>query len=138
MLLDFVDTQILCFLQIALIFPGPNSVSVKDIAFHLQKYTKKGVCARDDDCFREPLLKQAKIEPEEEKNPHECISSSRSEGTRLKKIIFIDSTWNQTNKIITDERLQGKKIQVDTEMLLLQKCHGLGSVSCAVVTWTFP
>jgi hypothetical protein len=27
----------------------------------------------------------------------------------LKKIIFIDSTWNQTNKILTDERLQGRK-----------------------------
>ncbi|XP_071297571.1 tRNA-uridine aminocarboxypropyltransferase 1 isoform X1 [Agelaius tricolor] len=93
--------------EIALIFPGPNSVSVKDIAFHLQKYTKKSVCPSDDDCSREPLLKQAKIEPEAEKNPNECISSSRSEGARLKKIIFIDSTWNQTNKIITDERLQG-------------------------------
>lgn len=93
--------------EIALIFPGPNSVSVKDIAFHLQKYTKKGACATADDCFREPLLKQAKIEPEEGKNPHQCISSSTNEGTRLKKIIFIDSTWNQTNKIITDERLQG-------------------------------
>ncbi|NXI86747.1 DTWD1 protein, partial [Rhipidura dahli] len=93
--------------EIALIFPGPNSVSVKDIEFHLQKCTKKGVCASDDDCFREPLLKQAKIEPDEEKSPHECISSSKSEGTRLKKIVFIDSTWNQTNKIITDERLQG-------------------------------
>ncbi|XP_027587917.1 tRNA-uridine aminocarboxypropyltransferase 1 isoform X2 [Pipra filicauda] len=93
--------------EIALIFPGPNSVSVKDIAFHLQKYTKKGVCNSDDDCSKEPVLKQAKIEPEEEKSPNECIPSSRNEGTGLKKIIFIDSTWNQTNKIITDERLQG-------------------------------
>ncbi|KAK2522112.1 Dtwd1 [Columba guinea] len=94
--------------EIALIFPGPNSISVKDIAFHLQKYTKKSGCGNDDDCSKEPFLKQAKIEPkEEEKNGNECISSNRSEGTRLKKIIFIDSTWNQTNKIITDERLQG-------------------------------
>ncbi|XP_055571857.1 tRNA-uridine aminocarboxypropyltransferase 1 [Falco cherrug] len=93
--------------EIALIFPGPNSVSVKDIAFHLQKYTKKGVCDNDDDCSREPFLKQAKIEPTEEKNLNECISSNKTEGTKLKKIIFIDSTWNQTNKIITDERLQG-------------------------------
>ncbi|XP_075287697.1 tRNA-uridine aminocarboxypropyltransferase 1 isoform X2 [Opisthocomus hoazin] len=94
--------------EIALIFPGPSSVSVKDIAFHLQKYTKKGVCDNADDCSREPFPKQAKIEPkEEEKNLNECISRNRSEGTRLKKIIFIDSTWNQTNKIITDERLQG-------------------------------
>lgn len=85
-------------------------MSVKDIAFHLQKYTKKIVCDNDDDCSREPFLKQAKIEPEEEegKNLNKCISSNRTEGTRLKKIVFIDSTWNQTNKIITDERLQGK------------------------------
>ncbi|XP_071670190.1 tRNA-uridine aminocarboxypropyltransferase 1 isoform X2 [Patagioenas fasciata] len=94
--------------KIALIFPGPNSISVKDIAFHLQKHTKKSGCGDDDGCSREPFLKQAKIEPkEEEKNQNECISSNKSEGTRLKKIIFIDSTWNQTNKIITDERLQG-------------------------------
>lgn len=25
----------------------------------------------------------------------------------LQKVVFIDSTWNQTNKIISDERLQG-------------------------------
>ncbi|XP_066052595.1 tRNA-uridine aminocarboxypropyltransferase 1 isoform X4 [Chamaea fasciata] len=104
---ETVPTKEIPTVKIALIFPGPNSVSVKDIAFHLQKYTKRGVCASDDDCSREPLLKHAKIESEEEKNPNEGISSSRSEGTRLKKIIFIDSTWNQTNKIITDERLQG-------------------------------
>ncbi|NWI68026.1 DTWD1 protein, partial [Todus mexicanus] len=93
--------------EIALVFPGSNSVSVQDIASHLQKYTKKSVCDNDNDCSREPLLKQAKIELEEGKNINECISCNRSEGTSLKKIIFIDSTWNQTNKIITDERLQG-------------------------------
>ncbi|KAM6257567.1 tRNA-uridine aminocarboxypropyltransferase 1 isoform 2-T5 [Porphyrio hochstetteri] len=92
--------------EIALIFPGPNSVSVKDIAFHLQKHTKKGVCDNDD-CSREPFLKRAKIELKEEKILNGCSTSNRSEGTKLKKIIFIDSTWNQTNKIITDERLQG-------------------------------
>nr|XP_047908299.1 tRNA-uridine aminocarboxypropyltransferase 1 isoform X3 [Anser cygnoides] len=96
--------------EIALIFPGPNSVSVKDIAFHLQKYSKKAVCDNDDDCSREPFLKQAKIEPKEEKNLGECIASNRNESTGLKKIIFIDSTWNQTNKIITDERLQDEVI----------------------------
>ncbi|XP_067999858.1 tRNA-uridine aminocarboxypropyltransferase 1 isoform X2 [Melanerpes formicivorus] len=102
---ETVPTKEIPTVKIALVFPGPNSVSVKDIAFHLQKYVKKNVSDNDDDCSREPFLKQAKIEPEEEKN--ECISSNKSEGTLLKKIIFIDSTWNQTNKIITDERLQG-------------------------------
>ncbi|NXG08426.1 DTWD1 protein, partial [Sakesphorus luctuosus] len=93
--------------EIALVFPGPNSVSVKDLALHLQKHSPKGVCNSDDDCSKEPVLKQAKIEPKEEKTSDECISGSRNEGTRLKRIIFIDSTWNQTKKIITDERLQG-------------------------------
>ncbi|NXI59734.1 DTWD1 protein, partial [Chloroceryle aenea] len=93
--------------EIALVFPGFNSVSVKDIAFHLQKYAKQSVCDDDNACCREPFLKQAKIEPEEGKSLNECISCNTCEGTGLKKIIFIDSTWNQTNKIITDERLQG-------------------------------
>ncbi|POI29321.1 hypothetical protein CIB84_006930, partial [Bambusicola thoracicus] len=92
---------------VALIFPGPDSVSVKDIAFHLQKYSRKGVCDTDDDCSKEPFLKKARVEPTEEKDLNERISSNVNEGIELKKIIFIDSTWNQTNKIITDERLQG-------------------------------
>eukprot|EP00076_Gallus_gallus_P044126 XP_025009664.1 DTW domain-containing protein 1 isoform X2 [Gallus gallus] len=93
--------------EVALIFPGPDSVSVKDIAFHLQKYSRKGVCDTDDDCSKEPFLKKARVEPTEEKDLNECNSSNMNEGTKLKKIVFIDSTWNQTNKIITDERLQG-------------------------------
>lgn len=96
----------------ALIFPSPDSVSVKDIAFHLQKYSRKGVGDTDDDCSREPFLKKAKVEPTEEKDLNECISSNKNESIKLKKIVFIDSTWNQTNKIITDERLQGKKKKV--------------------------
>ncbi|XP_052528402.1 tRNA-uridine aminocarboxypropyltransferase 1 isoform X1 [Tympanuchus pallidicinctus] len=93
--------------EVALIFPGPDSVSVKDIAFHLQKYSRKGVGDTDDDCSKEPFPKRARVEPAEEKDTNECISNNMNESTKLKKIIFIDSTWNQTNKIITDERLQG-------------------------------
>ncbi|XP_067411885.1 tRNA-uridine aminocarboxypropyltransferase 1 [Emydura macquarii macquarii] len=95
--------------EIALIFPGPNSILVKDIALYLQKDVKKNVsCGKDDDSSTEPCLKKTKIETkEEDRNISEYKSNSRSEDTVLKKIIFIDSTWNQTNKIITDERLQG-------------------------------
>lgn len=95
---------------------------MNDIASHLQKYTKKSVSNNDDDCSREPFLKQAKIEPEEDKN--ECISSNKSEGTTLKKIIFIDSTWNQTNKIITDERLQGKKKNLYQDVFAVEMTKG--------------
>ncbi|XP_038276260.1 tRNA-uridine aminocarboxypropyltransferase 1 isoform X2 [Dermochelys coriacea] len=94
--------------EIALIFPGPNSTSVKDIIPHLQKNVQKNVsCGNDDDSSAEPFLKKAKIETKEDRNLSEYKSNSRSEDTVLKKVIFIDSTWNQTNKIITDERLQG-------------------------------
>lgn len=92
--------------KMVLIFPGPNSISLKDLGLHLQRNTKKNVCGEDDDSTAEPLLKQARIESEQQ-NINEC-KANKSEGTGLKKIIFIDSTWNQTNKIITDERLQGK------------------------------
>ncbi|XP_074863334.1 tRNA-uridine aminocarboxypropyltransferase 1 isoform X1 [Carettochelys insculpta] len=93
--------------EIALIFPGPNSVSVKDIALYLQKHVKHISSGNGGDSSAEPCLKKAKIETKEDKNLSEYNSNSRSEDIVLKKVIFIDSTWNQTNKIITDERLQG-------------------------------
>nr|XP_056721900.1 tRNA-uridine aminocarboxypropyltransferase 1 [Euleptes europaea] len=92
--------------EIALIFPGPNSVSVNDIPLSLQnKLEKKVGCEKDDGSPAEPVLKHAKVEPDG--NFSELNSRSVSKNSGLKKIIFVDSTWNQTNKIITDERLQG-------------------------------
>ncbi|XP_032089490.1 DTW domain-containing protein 1 [Thamnophis elegans] len=87
--------------EIALIFPGPNSVSISNIPLSLQ-----AKCKMDTEGFSAvPAPKCAKLEPS-----HSRIMSEdklpKSENA-LKKIIFIDSTWNQTNKIITDERLQG-------------------------------
>ncbi|KAM3828304.1 tRNA-uridine aminocarboxypropyltransferase 1 isoform 2-T2 [Vipera latastei] len=87
--------------EIALIFPGPNSISTSNIPLSLQakgETDTKGLLA-------EPAPKSAKLDPS-----HSCIMSEDKlpkSGNGLKKIVFIDSTWNQTNKIITDERLQG-------------------------------
>ncbi|XP_063170116.1 tRNA-uridine aminocarboxypropyltransferase 1 isoform X2 [Candoia aspera] len=87
--------------EIALIFPGPNSVSVSNIPLSLQ--TK---CKMDTEgSSAEPVVKCVKLEPS-----HSSIMSEDKlpKGKNaLKRIVFIDSTWNQTNKIITDERLQG-------------------------------
>lgn len=91
-------------LQVALVFPGPKSVSVKDISFHLQKRIQNNVRGKNDDPDK-PSTKRKKTEEED-------LNDSKCKDTTLKKIIFIDSTWNQTNKIFTDERLQGKKINV--------------------------
>lgn len=85
--------------EVALVFPGPKSVSVKDISFHLQKRIQNNVRCKTDDPDK-PSIKRKKTEERD-------LNDSKCKDTTLKKIIFIDSTWNQTNKIFTDERLQG-------------------------------
>ncbi|XP_058525014.1 tRNA-uridine aminocarboxypropyltransferase 1-like [Ochotona princeps] len=88
--------------EVALIFPGPQSVSIKDISFHLQKRMQDNIRDKSDDPDK-PTVKRKKTEEMEDLD----LIGSKGKGTILKKIIFIDSTWNQTNKIFTDERLQG-------------------------------
>lgn len=85
--------------EVALIFPGPKSVSIKDISFHLQKRIQNNVRGKNEDPDK-PSSKRKKTEEPD-------LNDSKCKETTLKKIIFIDSTWNQTNKIFTDERLQG-------------------------------
>ncbi|XP_037689958.1 tRNA-uridine aminocarboxypropyltransferase 1 isoform X2 [Choloepus didactylus] len=87
--------------EVALVFPGPKSVSIKDISFHLQKKIQDNVRGKNDDPDK-PSSKHKKTEGREGCD----LNDSKWKGTTLKKIIFIDSTWNQTNKILTDERLQ--------------------------------
>lgn len=84
--------------EVALIFPGPKSVSIKDISFHLQKRIQNNVRGKNDDPDK-PSSKRKKTEEQD--------LNDKCKETTLKKIIFIDSTWNQTNKIFSDERLQG-------------------------------
>ncbi|XP_012618979.1 tRNA-uridine aminocarboxypropyltransferase 1 isoform X1 [Microcebus murinus] len=88
--------------EVALVFPGPQSVSIKDISFHLQKRIQNNVRGKNDDPDM-PSFKRKKTEEQEGCD----LNDSKCKGTPLKRIIFIDSTWNQTNKIFTDERLQG-------------------------------
>uniref|UniRef100_A0ABI7Y7S4 tRNA-uridine aminocarboxypropyltransferase 1 n=1 Tax=Felis catus TaxID=9685 RepID=A0ABI7Y7S4_FELCA len=84
--------------EVALVFPGPKSISIKDLSFHLQKRIQNNV--RDKNDPEKPSVKRKKTEEQD-------LNDSKGQDTTLKKIIFIDSTWNQTNKIFTDERLQG-------------------------------
>ncbi|GAB5572472.1 tRNA-uridine aminocarboxypropyltransferase 1 [Prionailurus iriomotensis] len=83
--------------EVALVFPGPKSISIKDLSFHLQKRIQNNV--RDKNDPEKPSVKRKKTEEQD-------LNDSKGQDTTLKKIIFIDSTWNQTNKIFTDERLQ--------------------------------
>ncbi|XP_036625431.1 tRNA-uridine aminocarboxypropyltransferase 1 [Trichosurus vulpecula] len=91
--------------EIALVFPGPNSVSVEDISLHLHKHIpSNALYSSKNESSGKPPNKRQKIEVEKNGDAEE---SSRTDGTSLKKVVFIDSTWNQTHKIISDERLQG-------------------------------
>ncbi|XP_069480882.1 tRNA-uridine aminocarboxypropyltransferase 1 isoform X5 [Ambystoma mexicanum] len=101
--------------KIVLVFPGPGSVSVADSVPFLQKNAKRSFCStQDDKSAGEPPVKQQKCDfhIEGTTNGNKQIASSKDSEpvkrkTQLKKVVFIDSTWNQTNKIISDERLQG-------------------------------
>uniref|UniRef100_A0A7N4UXJ6 tRNA-uridine aminocarboxypropyltransferase 1 n=1 Tax=Sarcophilus harrisii TaxID=9305 RepID=A0A7N4UXJ6_SARHA len=91
--------------EIVLVFPGPNSVSIEDISLHLHKHSPSNVLYSSENDRPEKLPnKRQKMEVEEN---GDAKDSSKRDSALLKKVVFIDSTWNQTHKIIADERLQG-------------------------------
>lgn len=102
----------LCPLQVVLVFPGPGAVSVRDMMQCLQDQAdRKSHCTS-----YEPRIKRLKSEDvrstshttehPESGTPDEA-KAMESRVHPLQRVVFIDSTWNQTNKISTDERLQG-------------------------------
>ncbi|XP_020833934.1 tRNA-uridine aminocarboxypropyltransferase 1 isoform X2 [Phascolarctos cinereus] len=91
--------------KIVLVFPGPNSVSVEDISLHLHKHIPSNALDSNKNDSSDKLPnKRQKMEVEENGDAED---GNKRDGNLLKKVVFIDSTWNQTHKIITDERLQG-------------------------------
>lgn len=97
--------------KVVLVFPGPGAVSVTDMmqCLHDQANSKSRYA------FDEPCIKRLKSEEvESATNTAESPKSGtpdESKGSEsrvypLQRVVFIDSTWNQTNKISTDERLQ--------------------------------
>lgn len=76
-----------------LVFPGPDSVTVEKLSEHLNE-----VRAHSLD---KPSVKRQKVTDETDQAHNVNLQSCP-----LERVIFIDSTWNQTTRIITDERLQ--------------------------------
>ncbi|XP_034417733.1 DTW domain-containing protein 1 [Cyclopterus lumpus] len=96
--------------QVVLVFPGPGAVSVQDMMQCLHDMTD----SRSHRSSYEPRRKRLKTEAVQsathvaekpESSPDEA-TGSESGVYPLQRVVFIDSTWNQTNKISTDERLQ--------------------------------
>ncbi|XP_068588316.1 tRNA-uridine aminocarboxypropyltransferase 1 [Cebidichthys violaceus] len=93
--------------QVVLVFPGPDAVSVQDMMRCLEDLTH----SRSRGSSYEPRRKRLKTEDVQgaaEKPPSRPDEETGSESRTcpLQRVVFIDSTWNQTNKISTDERLQ--------------------------------
>ncbi|XP_074522499.1 tRNA-uridine aminocarboxypropyltransferase 1 [Halichoeres trimaculatus] len=97
--------------KVVLVFPGPGAVSVKDMMQCLHDRME----SRLHDPSDEPCTKKLKKEggqsaSQMNKIPESgTLDDSKSPESRvypLQRVVFIDSTWNQTNKISTDERLQ--------------------------------
>ncbi|XP_062262514.1 tRNA-uridine aminocarboxypropyltransferase 1 [Platichthys flesus] len=94
--------------KVVLVFPGPGAVSVQDMMQCLHDRAD----SRSHDPG-EPCIKRLKSEEvqsathggESAGTPDEA-EGSESRVFPLQRVVFIDSTWNQTNKISTDERLQ--------------------------------
>ncbi|XP_053321127.1 tRNA-uridine aminocarboxypropyltransferase 1 [Spea bombifrons] len=89
--------------EVILVFPGKNSMSLKDSLSYLNNINPDG---QKKESPNEPTSKRPKLDAENDRSQGE-EKHNEVKRNSLKKVIFIDSTWNQTNKIILDERLQG-------------------------------
>uniref|UniRef100_V9KXP5 tRNA-uridine aminocarboxypropyltransferase 1 n=1 Tax=Callorhinchus milii TaxID=7868 RepID=V9KXP5_CALMI len=103
--------------EVVVMFPGPTSVCLEDLPKHLSNIAdEKSVLAKlgknapsdsGSSVLEEPSVKQPKYDCEDKLGLSvEEPANEKTKPALLKRVIFIDSTWNQTNKIITDERLQ--------------------------------
>ncbi|XP_006628759.3 tRNA-uridine aminocarboxypropyltransferase 1 isoform X2 [Lepisosteus oculatus] len=95
--------------QVALVFPGPGSVTIEEMMGQLSKLVvkKSRYPLEHNRSSEQPPQKRLKGEGNSEDGESSASTPTEPEETStLKRVVFIDSTWNQTNKIITDERLQ--------------------------------
>ncbi|KAI5607837.1 DTW domain-containing protein 1, partial [Silurus asotus] len=92
--------------NVVLVFPGPDSMTVEELADYINKSRRKRAAERSPE---EREAKKHKLQ--ETSNDSHTHTSENTQLTQkhtcpVQRVIFIDSTWNQTTKIITDERLQ--------------------------------
>ncbi|XP_036400153.1 tRNA-uridine aminocarboxypropyltransferase 1 [Megalops cyprinoides] len=113
--------------RVALVFPGPGSLTVEEMSKRLIEIEQKSSLSSQE----EPCPKRAKHD-KEAKNTGSPEGPLRD--CPLQRVVFIDSTWNQTNKIITDERLQAL---VQVELKTRKTCfwrHQKGSPDTYLAT----
>ncbi|KAM9481867.1 tRNA-uridine aminocarboxypropyltransferase 1 isoform 2-T2 [Clarias gariepinus] len=105
--------------DVVLVFPGPDSMTVQELADYMSKNGRKREAERshEEEEEEEGDAKKPRVEETSDSShtpshtPSHTRTSQNTQHTaghswKLKRVVFIDSTWNQTTKIITDERLQ--------------------------------
>lgn len=93
-------------------FPGPGAVSVQNM---LQNFSEQTVGQQKHTSYEHRVKRLkcddarvgAHTEEESESGTSNQAKGSEPQVLPLDRVVFIDSTWNQTSKISTDERLQG-------------------------------
>lgn len=97
--------------KVVLVFPGPDAVSVRDMmqCLHDSSDTRSHDSS-DEHCVKRMKREEGQDATQTDKSPksgtQDETKGSESRVYPLQRVVFIDSTWNQTNKISTDERLQ--------------------------------
>lgn len=92
--------------KVVLVFPGPGSVSMEDMTQHLSHMADRGSSNSPEEPHPKRLRGgETPAEGPGSGSPHVAEGPGSGAGPLL-RVVFIDSTWNQTNRIVTDERLQ--------------------------------
>ncbi|XP_018539081.1 tRNA-uridine aminocarboxypropyltransferase 1 [Lates calcarifer] len=105
--------------KVVLVFPGPGAVSVQDMMQCLHDRTDSRSRDFDKPCIKRLKCEEVQGSTHTAENPElgtpDEAKGLESRAFPLQRVVFIDSTWNQTNKISTDERLQDL-LQVELKM----------------------
>ena len=93
--------------QVLLVYPADTAITLKELAEKLTN-SKSTTCTdkpngtSHDECQRHA---ETGVPPEPKRTKY-CDQKGVK---RFDRVVFIDSTWNQSNQIFRDERLQGKE-----------------------------
>lgn len=103
-------------------FPGPAAVALQDMMQCLHdRADSRSHDSADEPCLKRLKRKKAQDTPHTGSGTPEEANGLESRASPLQRVVFIDSTWNQTNKISTDERLKG-----NNGRLAFQRAHTAG------------
>ncbi|XP_062860751.1 tRNA-uridine aminocarboxypropyltransferase 1 [Trichomycterus rosablanca] len=91
--------------NVVLVFPGPDAMTVDELGEYFTTKGRKREAVDRGSAHRR--TKKPKLEDHRSEGSATTPHSPENPACSVQRVIFIDSTWNQTNKIITDERLQG-------------------------------